>query len=61
MDAQRADAVIDGMTELLRQRIPELIGDNRQEDSATCNLRLKAELNRDLRDRGLLVTRVQLA
>lgn len=61
MDAQRADAVIDGMTELLRQRIPELIGNSAQEDSAARNLRLKAELNRDLRDRGLLVTRVQLA
>ena len=60
MDAQRADAVIDGMADLLRRRIPDLIGDNAQEDFAACNLRLKAELNRDLRDRGLLVTRVQL-
>jgi regulator of protease activity HflC (stomatin/prohibitin superfamily) len=61
MDAQRADAVIDGMADLLRRRIPELIGDDVQEDSVTCSQRLKTELNRDLRERGLLVTRVQLS
>src|SRR5450432_1778050 len=61
LDAQRADAVIDGVADLLRQRIPELAGDNAEEDYAARNLRLKAELNRDLRDRGLLITRVQLA
>ncbi len=60
MDAQRADSVIDGMADLLRRRIPEIVGNDIHEDSAACNLRLKAELNRDLRDRGLLVTRVQL-
>jgi regulator of protease activity HflC (stomatin/prohibitin superfamily) len=60
MDAQRADAVIDGMADLLRRRIPELIGDDFQEDAAACNLRLKAALNGDLRERGLLITRVQL-
>ena len=61
LDAQRADAVIDGVADLLRQRIPELAGDNAEEDYAARNLRLKAELNRDLRDLGLLITRVQLA
>ena len=61
LDAQRADAVIDSVADLLRQRIPELAGDNADEDYAARNLRLKAELNRDLRDRGLLITRVQLA
>ncbi|MDR3390073.1 MAG: hypothetical protein P4L92_23795 [Rudaea sp.] len=61
LDAERADAVIDDVANLLRQRIPELAGDNAEEDYAARNLRLKAELNRDLRDRGLLVTRVQLA
>ena len=61
LDAERADAVIDGVADLLRQRIPELAGDNAEEDYAARNLRLKAELNRDLRDRGLLVTRVQLS
>src|SRR5882724_11703902 len=33
LDAQRADAVIDGMADMLRRRIPELIGDDAQEDS----------------------------
>jgi regulator of protease activity HflC (stomatin/prohibitin superfamily) len=61
MDAQRADAVIDGMADLLSRRIPELLGDGVQEDAAACNLRLKAQLNGDLRERGLLITRVQLA
>jgi regulator of protease activity HflC (stomatin/prohibitin superfamily) len=61
MDAQRADAVIDGMAELLSRRIPELLSNGVPEDSAACNLRLKAELNGDLRERGLLITRVQLA
>ena len=60
MDAERADAVIDGVADLLRRRIPELIGDDLQEDAAVCNLRLKAQLNVDLRERGLLITRVQL-
>ena len=61
MDAQRADAVIDGMADLLSRRIPELLSDGVQEDAAACNQRLKAELNGDLRERGLLITRVQLA
>jgi regulator of protease activity HflC (stomatin/prohibitin superfamily) len=60
MDAQRADAVIDGMADLLRRRIPELIGDGLEEDATACNLRLKTVLNGDLRERGLLITRVQL-
>lgn len=61
MDAQRADAVIDGMADLLSRRIPELLSDGVPEDAAACNLRLKAQLNVDLRERGLLITRVQLA
>jgi regulator of protease activity HflC (stomatin/prohibitin superfamily) len=62
LDAQRADGVIDGIAELLRRRIPELTaGICTEEDLAARNLHLKAELNRDLRDRGLLITRVQLA
>ena len=60
MNAERADAVIDGVADLLRQRIPELVGEDAGEDCAARNLRVKSELNRDLRDRGLLVTRVQL-
>jgi len=62
MDAQRADSVIDQIPDLLRRRIPELA-------TATCieadlgerTQHLKAELNHDLCERGLLVTRVQLA
>jgi regulator of protease activity HflC (stomatin/prohibitin superfamily) len=61
LDAQRADDVIDGVADLLRRRIPELAGNDPQEDLSARNLRLKVELNRDLRDRGLLITRVQLA
>jgi regulator of protease activity HflC (stomatin/prohibitin superfamily) len=61
LDAQRADEVIDGVADLLRLRIPELAGNDTQEDLGARNLRLKAELNRDLCNRGLLVTRVQLA
>ncbi len=62
LDAERADGVIDGIADLLRQRIPELAaGACVEEDLAARNLHLKAELNRDLRDRGLLITRVQLA
>lgn len=61
LDAQRADAVIDSVADLLRQRIPELAGGGGEEDNAARNLRLKSELNRDLRNRGLLITRVQLA
>ena len=62
LDAQRADGVIDGIAELLRRRIPELAACTcTEEDLAARNLHLKAELNRDLRDRGLLITRVQLA
>ena len=62
MDAQRADAVIDQIPELLRQRIPELAaGTCIEEDLAERTQHLKAELNNDLCARGLLVTRVQLA
>jgi regulator of protease activity HflC (stomatin/prohibitin superfamily) len=61
LDAQRADEVIDGVADLLRLRIPELAGNDAQEELGARNLRLKAELNRDLCNRGLLVTRVQLA
>jgi regulator of protease activity HflC (stomatin/prohibitin superfamily) len=62
LDAERADGVIDGIADLLRQRIPELAaGTCAEDDLAARNLHLKVELNRDLHDRGLLITRVQLA
>lgn len=62
MDAQRADPVIDQIAELLRQRIPELAAQTCvEEDLIERTQHLKAELNHDLCERGLLVTRVQLA
>lgn len=61
MDAQRADELIDDIAELLRRRIPELTaGPCTDADPAICGAHLKAELNRDLRERGVLITRVQL-
>lgn len=61
IDAQRADAVIDNLHEMLRRRIPELAAGpcNESDPDARC-VHLKAELNRDLQDRGVLITRVQL-
>lgn len=62
LDAERADAVIDAMADLLRQRIPELAASTcTEDDSAARNLHLKAELNRDFGERGVLITRVQLS
>ncbi len=60
LDASRADAIIDEVGVRLRERLPELIADAPVEDVASRNIHLKAELNRSLRERGLLVTRVQL-
>jgi hypothetical protein len=62
LDAARADGVIDAMSDMLRQRIPELAASTcTEEDLATRNLHLKAELNRDFSERGVLITRVQLS
>ena len=61
LDAERADAVIDAMADMLRQRIPELAASTcTEEDLAARNLHLKTELNRDFSERGVLITRVQL-
>lgn len=61
IDAQRADALIDDMADLLRQRIPELtLSTCDQSDPALRATHLKTELNRDLRERGVLITRVLL-
>lgn len=61
LDAERADSVIDAMADMLRQRIPELAASSCTEaDIAARNLHLKAELNRDFGERGVLITRVQL-
>lgn len=61
LDAGRADAIIDEVGSRLRERLPELVAAAPVQDVATRNLHLKTELNRSLRERGLLVTRVQLA
>ena len=62
LDAERADAVIDAMADMLRQRIPELAASTcTEEDNAARNLHLKTELNRDFGERGVLITRVQLS
>lgn len=61
IDAQRADALIDDIAELLRQRIPELTaGPCDDTDPAIRGAHIKAELNHELRECGVLITRVQL-
>jgi hypothetical protein len=53
--------VIDHIGDLLRQRVPELAAGPCAEDDLTeRGQHLKTELNLDLRERGVLVTRVQL-
>ena len=63
LDPERADAVIDRADEMIRTRVlgalPEVVEGN-QEDVRSRNLRLKQALNGSLRDRGVLVTRVEL-
>jgi hypothetical protein len=61
LDAGRADAVIDSVDALVCDCLPTLLGDAANEDSVSRNLRIKAELNRQLQDRGILITRVQIA
>jgi regulator of protease activity HflC (stomatin/prohibitin superfamily) len=61
LDAGRADAVIDRVDALVCNCLPTLLGDAANEDSAALNQRIKSELNRQLRDRGILITRVQIA
>ena len=61
LDATRADPVIDDLDRLVCGRLPALLADGADDDVAARVLRIKAELNRQLRDRGILVTRVQIA
>ncbi|MBS0591157.1 MAG: hypothetical protein JSR65_11055 [Proteobacteria bacterium] len=61
LDATRAEGIIDDVGMHLRKRLPELLAAAPMQEPAARNLHLKAELNRGLRERGLLVTRVQLA
>lgn len=61
LDPERADAVIDRADEMIRTRVlgalPEVAD---TDDVRTRNLRLKQALNGTLRERGVLVTRVEL-
>ncbi len=64
IDAERADAMIDRADELIRTRALNAVRDVEQpaEEAADVrNLRLKKALNDALRERGVVVTRVQLS
>ena len=60
VDAARADAVIDSIADVLRESIPQFAEELAQQDDPSRNRHLKTELNCSLKERGLLVTRVQL-
>lgn len=63
LDPERADAVIDRADDMIRTRVigalPD-VADTAAEDLRARNLRLKQALNGSLRERGVLVTRVEL-
>ncbi|MBS0556258.1 MAG: hypothetical protein JSR27_02460 [Proteobacteria bacterium] len=60
LDARRADAVIDGIGDLVRARAPALAAQDAQPvDAGARAAHLKSALNRELNPRGVLVTRVQ--
>lgn len=63
LDPERADAVIDRADEMIRSGVigalPE-VADDASHDLRARNLRLKQALNGSLRERGVLVTRVEL-
>lgn len=61
LDAERADAVIDNVDNLVCGCLRGLLEAATNEDAAERNGRVKAGLNRELRDQGILVTRVQIA
>ena len=63
LDPERADAVIDRADEMIRTRVIEAlpeVADGTRDDLRARNLRLKQALNTNLRERGVLVTRVEL-
>ncbi|MEO8673795.1 MAG: SPFH domain-containing protein [Tahibacter sp.] len=63
IDAERADALIDNADELIRSRTLNAVrGVENPADEAleARNARLKSTLNEALRERGIVVTRVQL-
>lgn len=64
IDAERADPMIDRADELIRTRAVNAVRDvaePTQEAADVRNLRLKKALNDTLRERGVVVTRVQLS
>jgi regulator of protease activity HflC (stomatin/prohibitin superfamily) len=62
LDPARADRVIDGINGLLEERTRSLFADASLPESSDGRRQwLKQSLNSDIRERGLLVTRVDLA
>jgi regulator of protease activity HflC (stomatin/prohibitin superfamily) len=61
LDAERADAVIDDVDRLVCSRLPALLEAEPDADRSIRGLRIKSELNDQLGDRGILVTRVQIS
>ncbi|HET7922906.1 MAG TPA: SPFH domain-containing protein [Gammaproteobacteria bacterium] len=63
LDPERADAVIDRADDLIRGRLREAVSradGPADQDLRSRNQRIKQALNGTLRDRGVLVTRVEL-
>jgi regulator of protease activity HflC (stomatin/prohibitin superfamily) len=63
LDPERADAVIDRANDLIRGRLREAVSqseDGPDQDLRSRNQRIKQSLNGILRERGVLVTRVEL-
>ncbi|MGB0134921.1 SPFH domain-containing protein [Dokdonella sp.] len=61
LDPRRADRVIDSVDALLRQQVTHLLaGDSIPGEPAERRLWLKQSLNNEVRERGLLVTRIDL-
>ncbi len=60
VDARRADDVIDTVPDLLSRRVSDICVAQIDENEADRNRRIKMQLNSELGECGLLITRVQL-
>jgi len=60
VDARRADEVIDAVPEMLARRVSDFCVQSSEENDSDRNRRIKMQLNSELGERGLLITRVQL-
>jgi len=60
VDARRADEVIDTVSEMLARRVTDICVQSAEENDSDRNRRIKMQLNSELGERGLLITRVQL-